>query len=120
MQSLALPSIEKVSVQVVEWILRDGHRRRGRLLTQRRNKIRNFGGREWTRLAQDRSGWRSLGSMGDAYIHPAVDLNRLTMMMRMNNQMNDLPAHFCLYIYSCFLQQKLSQWCQWCVVFFLS
>lgn len=49
------------TTRTTEWVPRDGIRSKGRPKTRWIDEIRKFGGKEWTRAAQDRDGWRSLG-----------------------------------------------------------
>lgn len=48
-----------------------------------KDEIRKFKGKQWTRVAHDRSGWRSVG---EASTLPALDLSKLLIaMMKLNN-----------------------------------
>ena len=49
------------TTRTTEWVPRDGIRSKARPKTRWIDEIRKFGGKEWTRAAQDRDGWRSLG-----------------------------------------------------------
>lgn len=53
------------TTRATEWTPRDGSRSRGRPLVRWRDEIRKFAGKEWTREAQDRSGWKA---MGEAFV----------------------------------------------------